>query len=616
MKKSTVTIVCILVLALLTLSCKMLQPTPTPTPTLTLTPTYTPTATSTATSTPTHTPTPTPTHTPTYTPTPTPTCTPTPQVQAQIGVPVASGDWQVIVRKISQPAQVKKGTRTWTPKSDYQFVLVHGHFRNFSGNDITLAHNDGVLWVPGGEKLPAAGVGIGATHCASCRVTAFLTEKYTGPLEYLFNPKKSWQLDASSFAFLNLPTIELSDAAWRPETQIPPLEGSPPPDWTAAAKLPASGRLTFARGHERNNVTLWAVDGDGQNETQIQAGDIAYGWAKYSADGQRALILTQPEIGWMSLYLASPDGVTTYPLVLNAEWIEADFSLDGQHLFFSVIPIDSDLTDLYVATIDGQDVRHVASDGVFSLYPGNTGEMAAATIEYEESPFIFAIMKDNKWEMWTGGTAPKESLYLVSADGQDVKSMLHNVKDIKVYPGDRLWMVAEDVGEKDNISLWNIDTNKDTLVRNDGSGGWGCVAADDSWLLTSMNVKGENKKLTQRVTLVSTDNLDAPKEILTDIELGTGFMGCQFSRTGQRIWVIIKVKEGKGSVPVLFVLDAEGNVLFEEKSVQTAKFSPDGTRLAYSVSSGASYTLHLANADGSDSQRVGSGLLIDWTASH
>lgn len=588
------------VLATALLACSLGQPIAqnTPTPENTATPEATSTA------------------RPTQTPAPTDTAAPTatPEIEARLGVPVANGRWQVVLRNADNPGQVTQESDSWTPVTGRQYVTVEGHFRSLRYTDILVRSVEGAIW-NGGSQEAANGIGAGKEYCADCYGLAILNDEHGGELGYLFNVRNAWQVDDLEFAYMNLPHIRLIDAEWKPTTRVPAVdEGLAPPEWPEAPVLPEAGRLTYVQW-KKSVAALWAVDGDGQNAQPLQADDMAYGWAKYSTDGRHALILTQPEIGWVDLYLASPDGGLTYPLALDAEWADAGFKADGKSLYFSVLPVDGEGMRLYIGNADGTGIAQVFEEARMSPRPSAGGELALVAADEEAHPWLLARGSDDEIRSWNVDYLPTTSIYAVGAANDKPERFTQKAQVTGAYPGRSIWLVASGTTGAAELSLWNREKGTISTLRSGGTGGWGCVSPDDRFVATGMNVYvGDASE--QRYELVASDRLGAARRILTDVKLTNGFYGCQFSADGQHLLIraaLDKGQEEEASV-TLFILDTDGNLLEQIENVEAARFSPDGTRIAYTVADGDDYTLYVANPDGGASKEIGAGLLIDWTA--
>jgi hypothetical protein len=557
----------------------------------------------------------TPPATPSPTMMPTAFPSPTPLAEAMLGVPVSNGQRQMILRSVSTANSVSQDLlgrqkATWRAATDHQYVLITGDHRGL--NDITDGTSGvifgwyGELENKDGEAVEASGLGVGDQFCAECQAMAVLVGDRHGSLTYLFEIPQTWNRSDLTFSFAGFPPVALREIESMPETRIPFFEGIQPPQWDLMGEPALGNWLTYF--NQQGSPTLWASDETGNNTFPFATRELSYGWAKFSPDGQRALVVTQPEIGWMDLYLFSHNGHYAYPLVLNAEWVDARFSPDGRFIIFSVDTIRSRETNLYVAHADGSAVQRVElEDELLYFRPAAVGDrIAVVTTNWRAGPIILAGGLP-----FTGGELFQnrhKTLYMLDLSANNLTKIASD-RQLQVFRGGRYWLVAQSSGstlEQGKIQLFDTVENTGRMLYEDTFGA-GCVAPNDSHLLVTSE---------HGIELFATDNLGESIPLLADAEGISDFVACEFSADAQYLWFLAFVRQNEAedqAERVLFVVDSSGNTVTQLGGVVKASFSVEGDRLAYTLTTAEDVQkVYVANVDGSESRLLGSGLLVDW----
>ena len=306
----------------------------------------------------------------------------------------------------------------------------------------------------------------------------------------------------------------------------------------------------------------------------------------------------------MDLYLYNATGTVRYPIVEDAEWIQADFSLDGKSIYFSVASIGSSITRLYRISVDGNDIQEIPLDDELLYFkPTESGDLAVVTTDAREPAYVLAggaPFTDSDFSFFSN----KQKLSILKAENPEKLNLIVEEKGVQVVPGNQYWLV-EKSGDVDQVLIQNVEDKTSKILTSNGGG---CISPDDSMILTRSSVD-------DLYALLLVQNPNQRQTIMRNVENLSSFIDCQFSADAGHIWLLSYVKLNEDdSIQVLFLLDDAGNVLNRVDNVETVDFSPDGTQIAYTVHQDKQYQLFIADSDGGNEKLIGNGLFNSWLA--
>lgn len=535
---------------------------------------------------------PTATPVPTFTP---PPITPTPQ--GGMGVPVASGMWQITIEGAREESSIESGfypnRTTYTPKEGLTFLIVDLSVRTLEpGQTIAVSSMEVAIIGKDGDIHTAEGGGFSESNlCAACIVTMSMTgEKLTASFVFVIPQDRineQWKLQ-----YKDAPSIPFSMNEKPPSayvTEIGPFDDYLPSacNFSAAPKtIGAEGILTF-KSWENNGLTLETLLPGEASRAKLCSG-LAYGDMQWTTDGA-ALLLLGPMQGWPSLSIVEPNG-QTIALVRNGRDIWATLDASGQFVLFTTYHLGEEQEKLYVydrasrkttllqegnwinvRLLDGGKLIVNVSplSGDTAIYSGKVGDTALTPLTLPDGAEFNNITADGAHVIFMGGSYPNQVLRLASLDGTESRDIQPiegwGYNGILSLDGKHILFSRPD-SDKEAVLL-NLETGEETSIVSNVESLRFAFSADSKWGLVFSTADADS----------SASGSDEKKHTLHVVETGTG----------QTVHTL--------------------------QNVESARFSPDGTRLAYTVTNAdgtvESFLLNLADGV---STSLGDGVLSGW----
>jgi hypothetical protein len=527
-----------------------------------------------------------------------PTLTSTPE--AGMGVPVTSGRWQITILAAREETQITSGywpnQTTYTPNEGYTFLVVDAEVFNLDpteSGDVST-EQAAVIDANGSiHKADGGGSGGSTDLCVSC-ITTFYGYGSSLDVAFVFVIddsllNKPWKLqvaDSTPLAF----TVggELQTPL---STEVGAVAGMLPSTCQLQGlKAPGEiGLLTYDNWSESSVVIgTRAVEG---TEGGFQCTGIASGDVQIAPDGALLLYLSPPQ-GWPGLSVVEPDGTVT-DLVKNGKRVNALFDASGRYVIFTVQATDQEGQVLYVFDRQAQTTTEITR-GQSVNYRLLVGDRLLITVTSED------------WESHS---------YFSPVDGSALT-------DVTLPEGVDNWHVAAD-GEHAvyTESAADFSSSSLVLIKLDGTEKQELASTGSSWGLSG-TLSLDGKYVLAKVpedTGARVELFDVAAGTSTVIVSGVDTNTLTFSADGQWAEALVsEVSDSGWATPsadqTLYIAStADGTTVQQIEKVVNAYFSPDGSRLAYTVRH-EDNTLEmfvLTLPDGT-AQSLGTGKLSGW----
>lgn len=535
------------------------------------------------------------------------TPSPTPMPEPGIEVPVSGGGWQVTLTKAYTDTVLSSGyypnRSTYTANEGYVFLLVDLHFRDFDPTKQMEISEDQVAIVETSGAIHTASGG-GFTDrdlCADCTI------KFTGVAgsfsglrtTFVFTVDAATVGEPWELRFLDVPPIPFAVGETPTHgftTEAAAIPAVLPPGCAVPTDLSsrADGLIAFQR-FENAATVVGALSPTGGLVASCR--DLSSGDVLAAPDGA-LLLQTQPLRGWPSLLLIEPGkkGNKVISLVRNSPALSMTFDSSGRYVIFRAQSLGQEGWSLFVYDRKSGQPTLVRETSWLEFSHLTNSRLLVTVYEKEQERRVGYI-----WDLASAGDA-------VDAKVPELVALPASVNPDSLTSDGAHVLQVRDAGSDRELVLSGLDGSAPVTV-----------ARSSDWSLSGGALSPDGKSLV-------IDQWTQSKSTLTLFNVASGdkqtlVQGCDwsynhFSLDGR--WVLVGCTVSSASDAgkrdsTVYVFDAvTGAQVQSVPGAADAYFSPDGSRIAYSMVEDARPVMYLISLPSGPAQSLGNGSLLGW----